>query len=269
MIKYFLPFVLIACGSKAEDDTSEVNFEDTEEDTEIVEPPAAVLDVEFIGAYGDGVINDSINLAGPVVFSSGDEHYGNFAIVLANEAWLADQNALENYDDACWIIFDLGIAISAESATLDPDFVSGDQWVGWTFSGAETFYAASDSCANVDAQLLPLVEHFKTADFGMGFGAMDSDLESRLADGIGDDWESEYKPYFISQYVSIDFGDFGGPTGWSAVNYARSYQMEEDGTISESGDANRPQVLLDHTDATYAADGYYSGGLYFGWGFGG
>ncbi len=202
------------------------------------------------------------------MFTDG-EHYGNFAIVMANEDWLSDQNAMQNYDDACWIIFDLGIAVSAESAVLDAVFISGDPWVGWNFSGAETFYAATPSCDSLDSQLLPLVEHFKTADFGMGFGAMDSDMEDTLAGQVGDDWDTDFKPYFITQYVIIDFGDFGGATGWSGVNYTRSYQMEDDGTLSvaQDDDGNDINVLLDHTDATYAADGYYSGGVFYGWGF--
>lgn len=262
---------LAACGTADKDDTSEVNFDEPSAEPASAptsEPPAATtFAVDFVGAYGIVTVENSVEVAGPSTVNgdNGPSPIENtFMIVLAYENW----GGVGDFDNACILQFTL------EGGSVDDGFfddVAGG-WVGWTFPGESNFVGNSPSCDSLSEDYLPLFENFKTADFGMGLAPMTSDMTTALKDGTQateDEWAADYAPFYYSQYVMIDFGDFGGSSGWSAVNFAIAYEVGDDSVLTETtnDDGDTINVLLDISEATFAPDGLHYGNLAFGWGF--
>lgn len=263
---------LVACGTADKDDTSEVDFNEPTSEPAAAptsEPPAATtFAVDFVGAYGSLTLANSVEVAGPSTVNGDNgpaELTNNFFIVLAYENW----TGAGDFDNACVLQFSL------EDGAVDDSFfddVTGG-WVGWTFPGESNFVGNSPACDDISEDFAPLFEGMKTADFGLGLAPLSEDMENGLhpddSELSDEEWAADFAPHYYSQYIMIDFGDFGGSSGWSGTNFAIAYEVGENGALSETtnDEGETVNVLLDISEATFAPDGYHYGNLGFGWGF--
>jgi hypothetical protein len=265
---------LVACGTADKDDTSDVNFDEPSSEPAAAptsEPPVSTtFAVDFVGGYAGLTVANSVEIVGPSILNgdNGPSELANmFTIVLAFENW----TGVGDYDNACILQFSL------EGGAVDDTFFNdvSNGWVGWTFPGESNFLGNTPSCDDLSEDYMPLFENFKTADFGVGLAPLTEDMENGLhpdeSEVTDEEWEADFAPNYYSQFIMIDFGDFGGSSGWSGTNFAIAYEVGEDGVLSETtnDDGDTINVLLDISESTFAPDGFHYGNLGFGWGFGG
>jgi hypothetical protein len=232
------------------------------------------LSIDSILAFGGISVKNAFEVGNPINFEAGPST-GTYYILLSTDAW----DGWEDQDNACLIVFDL----TSDAATLDETFVGDGKWAGWTFSGADTYSGSWPACENLDDQSYAVFEQLASADFGIGYGELSTEdvgegqtyaeyLQETM-EGWEYNWTDDIAPYVFSQYINLDFGDFGGSTGWSAINYAYAYEVNDEDVIATEtitdadGVEETVDVKVDMSNAAYLPDGYVSGNPFFGWGF--
>jgi hypothetical protein len=269
--------LLTACVSTKSDDTAEPSSEPSDAEPDAGEPDEPVAPPS--GLTPDAVYFDvravvQNNTIGTAIASDGSEFSGQLVIFIADSA---NWEGTDDVDNACALIFNM----TPDSATYDPSFESAGAWLGFSFSALDNYVGESPSCADMDEDYAPLITRWSTAGFGVGIGPMNPDDSASLQDAVADaaaqgsdvgDWETDWAPYLTQAYVMIDGLDIDedGVADPYFVNFTRSYQVNEDGTLAtadEDGNADPAgQYLLkqsvvdeDGNALTYAIDGYYAG----------
>lgn len=269
--------LLTACVSTKSDDTAEPSSEPSADEPDAGEPDEPVAPPS--GLTPDGVYFDvraviQNNTIGTATSSDGSEFSGQLVIFLADSANWA---GTDDVDNACALIFNM----TPDSATYDASFETAGAWLGFSFPAMTNYVGASPSCDDMDEDYLPLIDRWGNAGFGVGFGPTTPDDTASLQDAIVDaaangqdvgSWDTDWAPYLTQAYVMIDGLDIDGDGTDDPyfVNFTRSYQVNDDGTLAtadEDGNADPAgQYLLkqavvdeDGNALTYAIDGYYTG----------
>lgn len=129
------------------------------------------------------------------------------------------------------------------------DNLGVDPWIGWDVS----FLFIDTDCENFDEEIwgegtpTTLLE---SAQFGIGFGEMDSDLTDSFKAAVEDagyDWEADYEPYLFGMYLAPYDDEVGGLAG-GQVNIAYAYELDEDGMLTYDGDDNLIAYDITGTD---------------------
>ena len=188
---------------------------------------------------------------------------GVFQIVLAGDDWQGPSDR----ENACFMEFEVASGFSH----IDED---APGWIGWEFNGAILFIDSTPSCNRLEDEDWQLFKEASVGNFGMGLGPLCQDelwsgqncedTFSEVFTESGFEWNTEVKPYLISQYVKLDFGYFGS-TDWFPTNYAYVYETEENNSVVTY--INENPIPLHMSAASSLDDGYVVGFPYFGFAF--
>jgi len=183
---------------------------------------------------------------------SGKAAGSDFSVLLINSA---DWTGPDDTRHFCQIYFD--------TMGADVDSSCTDCWAGaaWTVDTTAVLGTAGE-CDNMDPAVWgdDVTAYFQAYSYSYGFGPNTSVFRSDLQTNYKKYW-ADYSNYFLSNYVKSDLtGD-----AWTELNYAFAYEF--DPTTGELiDDGSGYLVNIDVTSATFAPDGWYNSGFFYGYG---